>query len=155
MSVKAPNFFRFGGDGAQWMAGLGTYAYKTLGWKKVGDPRRGLLVPVHAGGRVRGRVLRPRRPGHQARVGAADHDRLVVVRGPAPARRRRRGLPHRRHEHRQRAEGLHAAGQQITGHALSGSSVLDPTASTVGSRLSGLVGGSVPLGGTQSDWTSY
>src|SRR3954451_11164825 len=35
LSVKAPNFFRFGGDGAQWMAGLGTYAYKTLGWKKV------------------------------------------------------------------------------------------------------------------------
>jgi branched-chain amino acid transport system substrate-binding protein len=31
LSVKAPNFFRFGGDGAQWMAGLGTYAYKTLG----------------------------------------------------------------------------------------------------------------------------
>src|SRR5438105_5020105 len=27
LSVKAPNFFRFGGDGAQWMAGLGTYAY--------------------------------------------------------------------------------------------------------------------------------
>src|SRR5919112_2880932 len=27
LSVKAPNFFRFGGDGAQWMAGLGDYAY--------------------------------------------------------------------------------------------------------------------------------
>src|SRR5213076_1178362 len=35
LTVKAPNFYRFGGDGAQWMAGLGTYAYKTLGWKKV------------------------------------------------------------------------------------------------------------------------
>jgi len=30
LNVKAPNFFRFGGDGAQWMAGLGTYAYQTL-----------------------------------------------------------------------------------------------------------------------------
>src|SRR5499427_3388765 len=30
LSVKAPNFFRFGGDGAQWMGGLGTYAYQEL-----------------------------------------------------------------------------------------------------------------------------
>jgi branched-chain amino acid transport system substrate-binding protein len=35
MTVKAPNFFRFGGDGAQWMAGLGSYAYNTLHWKKA------------------------------------------------------------------------------------------------------------------------
>ncbi|MEL6570891.1 MAG: ABC transporter substrate-binding protein [Pseudomonadota bacterium] len=31
----APNFYRFGGDGAQWMAGVGTYAYETMGYKKV------------------------------------------------------------------------------------------------------------------------
>src|SRR5438445_18308 len=35
LKVKAPNFFRFGGDGAQWMAGLGNYAYKTLNWRNV------------------------------------------------------------------------------------------------------------------------
>ena len=35
LTVKAPNFFRFGGDGAQWMAGLGAYAYKTLHWKSA------------------------------------------------------------------------------------------------------------------------
>ena len=29
----APNFFSFWYDGAQWIAGLGTYAYKTLGWR--------------------------------------------------------------------------------------------------------------------------
>jgi len=29
------NFFRFGGDGAQWMAGVGTYSYEKLGYKKV------------------------------------------------------------------------------------------------------------------------
>ncbi len=29
------NFFRFGGDGAQWMAGVGSYAYTELGYKKV------------------------------------------------------------------------------------------------------------------------
>ena len=31
----APNFFRFSTDGAQWMAGLGTYAFKKKGYKKV------------------------------------------------------------------------------------------------------------------------
>src|ERR1700682_676606 len=31
----APNFFRFTTDGAQWMAGLGTYAYEEKGYKKV------------------------------------------------------------------------------------------------------------------------
>jgi branched-chain amino acid transport system substrate-binding protein len=30
-----PNVFRFSTDGAQWMAGLGTYAAKDLGYKKV------------------------------------------------------------------------------------------------------------------------
>lgn len=31
----AENFYRFGGDGAQWMVGLGDYAYNELGYKKV------------------------------------------------------------------------------------------------------------------------
>jgi branched-chain amino acid transport system substrate-binding protein len=31
----APNFFRFSTDGAQWMAGLGTYAYNEKGYKRV------------------------------------------------------------------------------------------------------------------------
>jgi YVTN family beta-propeller protein len=31
----APNFFKFDTDGAQWMAGLGRYAYKTLGWRRA------------------------------------------------------------------------------------------------------------------------
>jgi branched-chain amino acid transport system substrate-binding protein len=31
----APNFFRFTTDGAQWMAGLGTYAFEKKGYKKV------------------------------------------------------------------------------------------------------------------------
>lgn len=31
----APNFFRFSTDGTQWMAGLGTYAYKVQGYRKV------------------------------------------------------------------------------------------------------------------------
>ncbi len=31
----APNFFRFGTDGAQWMAGLGAYVYNELGYRSV------------------------------------------------------------------------------------------------------------------------
>ncbi len=31
----APNFFRFTGDGAQWMAGLGEYVYKVKGYRNI------------------------------------------------------------------------------------------------------------------------
>jgi YVTN family beta-propeller protein len=31
----APNFFKFNTNGAQWMAGLGAYAYRTLGWRRA------------------------------------------------------------------------------------------------------------------------
>jgi branched-chain amino acid transport system substrate-binding protein len=40
LKVQAPNFFRFHPDGAQWSAGLGDYAYNTLGWRTaaiIGD----------------------------------------------------------------------------------------------------------------------
>src|SRR6266446_4874705 len=33
--VKAPNFFRFNGDGIQWNAGIGDLAVKKLHWKKA------------------------------------------------------------------------------------------------------------------------
>jgi branched-chain amino acid transport system substrate-binding protein len=35
LKSPAPNFFRFTTDGAQWMAGLGDYAYNKLGWRHV------------------------------------------------------------------------------------------------------------------------
>lgn len=35
LKVQSTNFFRFHTDGAQWMAGLGEYAYNTLGWRHV------------------------------------------------------------------------------------------------------------------------
>jgi branched-chain amino acid transport system substrate-binding protein len=40
LKVRAPNFFRYHPDGAQWSAGLGDYAYNDLGWKTaaiIGD----------------------------------------------------------------------------------------------------------------------
>lgn len=33
LKVRAKNFYRFNGDGAQWNAGLGDIAYKKLGWR--------------------------------------------------------------------------------------------------------------------------
>jgi branched-chain amino acid transport system substrate-binding protein len=35
LRVRAPNFFRYNGDGAQWNAGAGEVAYKRLGWRKA------------------------------------------------------------------------------------------------------------------------
>jgi branched-chain amino acid transport system substrate-binding protein len=35
LKSPAPNFFRFTTDGAQWMAGLGDYAYNKLGWRNI------------------------------------------------------------------------------------------------------------------------
>jgi branched-chain amino acid transport system substrate-binding protein len=35
LKVRAPNFFRFNGDGAMWNAGIGDLAYHKLGWRKA------------------------------------------------------------------------------------------------------------------------
>ncbi|MDQ3875855.1 MAG: ABC transporter substrate-binding protein, partial [Actinomycetota bacterium] len=35
LKVRAPNFFRFNGDGAQWNAGTGDIAYNKLGWRNA------------------------------------------------------------------------------------------------------------------------
>lgn len=40
LDVRSPNFFRYNPDGAMWNAGLGDYAYHTLGWRTaatIGD----------------------------------------------------------------------------------------------------------------------
>jgi branched-chain amino acid transport system substrate-binding protein len=156
MSVKAPNFFRFGGDGAQWMAGLGSYAFNTLHWKKAAILGEDYSYPYTQaagfmaefcglGGQVTKRVWAPLTTTDWSSYVAQlprDVDGVVFLTGGTNT-----------------VNALKAytqLGQQINGHALGGSSVLDPTAFTVGSQLSGLVGGSpVPLGGTQSDWTNY
>ena len=78
----APNFFRFTTDGAQWMAGLGDYAYNDKGYKKVVDGRRGLFVPVHAGVRLHGGVLQGRRPCAEEILGADRQQGLLLGRSP-------------------------------------------------------------------------
>ena len=65
----AANVFRFSGDHGQGVAGLATYAYRDLGWRRaaivLAQLGRGLGQP----GRVRGRVLRPR--GHDRAAAGA------------------------------------------------------------------------------------
>ena len=156
LSVHAPNFFRFGGDGAQWMAGLGSYAYNTLHWKKAAilgedysypyTQAAGFLAEFCGlGGQVTRRVWAPLTTtdwsSYVARL-PRDVDGVVFLTGGTNT-----------------VNALKAyiqLGQQIQGHALGGSSVLDPTAFAVGDQLAGLVGGSpVPLGGTDAAWTDY
>ncbi len=66
----APNFFRFGTDGAQWMAGLGEYVYKVKGYKKIVTIAEDYSFPYtqvlgfllgycKAGGKVMGRYWVP------------------------------------------------------------------------------------------------
>ncbi len=70
LSVRAPNFFRFNGDGAQWNAGLGDIAKNTLGWDTaavIGDDysfawtsMAGFIAEFcAAGGRIVERVFPP------------------------------------------------------------------------------------------------
>ncbi len=76
------NFFRFGGDGAQWMAGVGTYAYKELGYKKVAIVAEDYSFPYTqvlgfmsefcgAGGRVPEKFWTP--------IGAKDYSSIVYA----------------------------------------------------------------------------
>ncbi len=156
LAVKAPNFFRFGGDGAQWMAGLGSYAYKTLGWKSVAilgedysypyTQAAGFVAEFCAlGGSITSRTWVP--------LGVSDYSSYVAQ------------LP-------RNVDGIllltggtdtiaaEKSYEQLGGNPgkkmLGGSSVMDPTSFSVGNSLVGLVGGSpVPLGGTDAAWTAY
>jgi branched-chain amino acid transport system substrate-binding protein len=156
LSVHAPNFFRFGGDGAQWMAGLGTYAYKTLGWRKAAilgedysypyTQAAGFLAEFCGlGGNVTKRVWAPLTTTDWSSYVAQlprDVDGIVLLTGGTNTVNA--------------LKSYLSLGQQIKGHVLGGSSVLDPTAFTVGNQLTGLAGGSpVPLGGTDAAWTDY
>jgi branched-chain amino acid transport system substrate-binding protein len=156
LSVHAPNFFRYGGDGAQWMAGLGTYAYKTLHWRKAAILGEDYSYPYTQaagfiaefcglGGQVTKRIWAPLTTTDWSSYATQlphDVDGFLLLTGGTDT-----------------VDILKAwlgFGGQIKGHVLGGSSVLDPTAFTVGSQLAGLAGGSpVPLGGTSADWTGY
>jgi branched-chain amino acid transport system substrate-binding protein len=156
LSVQAPNFFRFGGDGAQWMAGLGTYAYKTLGWKKVAILGEDYSYPytqaagfvsefTSLGGQVTARSWVPLTQTDWSSPVAQlprDVDGVLLLTGGTNTVAAEKAFIQ--------------IGKDPGKFLLGGSSVMDPTSFTVGDQLEGLVGGSpVPLGGTESEWTDY
>ncbi len=156
LSVKAPNFFRFGGDGAQWMAGLGTYASQTLHWKNVAILGEDYSYPwtqaagfigefCPAGGKISKRIWIPLGTTDWASAVAqlpSNIDGFLLLTGGTDTVAVEKEYATR--------------GGNLATHMLGGSSVMDPTSFTVGKALTGLAGGSpVPLGSTDSAWTSY
>ncbi len=156
LSVKAPNFFRFGGDGAQWMGGLGTYAYQTLGWKNVAILGEDYSYPwtqaagfaaefCPAGGHITKRIWVPLGTTDWASSVAqlpSNIDGFVLLTGGTDTVAVEKDYS--------------ATGGSLAKRMLGGSSVMDPTSFAVGDPLTGLAGGSpVPLGATDSAWMNY
>jgi branched-chain amino acid transport system substrate-binding protein len=156
LAVQAPNFFRFGGDGAQWMAGLGTYAYQERGWRKVAILGEDYSYPytqaagfvsefTALGGEVTARSWVPLTQTDWSSPVAQlprDVDGVLLLTGGTNTVAAEKAFIQ--------------IGQDPGEFLLGGSSVMDPTSFTVGDQLEGLVGGSpVPLGGTEGDWTEY
>jgi branched-chain amino acid transport system substrate-binding protein len=156
LKVKAPNFFRFGGDGAQWMAGLGTYAYKTLHWKNAAILGEDYSYPYtqaagfvkefcSLGGKIPKRVWVPLGTTDWASFVAQlprNVDGVVLLTGGTDTISAEKSYV--------------SLGGNLAKGMLGGSSVMDPTSFTVGNALVGMGGGSpVPLGGTTSAWKSY
>ena len=96
LKVQAPNFFRFHPDGAQWSAGLGDYAYNELGWKTAAIVGDDYSFPYTSLAGFVAEFCADRRPGHQARLGAAGRGGLLVLHLADPGRRRRPVRRHRR-----------------------------------------------------------
>lgn len=156
LAVKAPNFFRFGGDGAQWMAGLGSYAYKEKGWRKVAILGEDYSYPytqaagfvtefTSLGGQVTARSWVPLTQTDWSSPVAQlprDVDGVLLLTGGTNTVAAEKAFIQ--------------IGKKPGDFLLGGSSVMDPTSFTVGDQLAGLTGGSpVPLGGTEQAWQTY
>ena len=157
LKVKAPNFFRFGGDGAQWMAGLGAYAYKTLHWRTAAILGEDYSYPqtqaagfiaefCSLGGKIASkRIWVP--------LGTTDWsspvaqvprnvDGFVVLTGGTDTVAVQKAYL--------------ALGGDLAKKTVGGSSTMDPTDFVVGDSLDGVAGASpVPLGSTSAAWKRW
>src|SRR3954452_19740230 len=156
LKVKAPNFFRFGGDGAQWMAGLGTYAYQQKGWRRVAILGEDYSYPytqaagfvsefTALGGEVVARSYVPLTQSDWSSPVTQlprDVDGVLLLTGGTNTVSAEKAFIQ--------------IGRDPGDFLLGGSSVMDPTSFTVGEQLEGLVGGSpVPLGSDEPAWQEY
>jgi branched-chain amino acid transport system substrate-binding protein len=156
MQVKAPNFFRFGGDGAQWLAGLGDYAYNERGWRKVAILGEDYSFPytqaagfvsefTSLGGEVTARSWVPLTQTDWSSPVAQlprDVDGVLLLTGGTNTIAAEKAFIQ--------------IGKNPGDFLLGGAVVMDPTSFTVGDQLEGLVGASpVPLGTDDQAWQDY
>src|SRR5690349_14070508 len=156
LSVKAPNFFRFGGDGAQWLAGLGSYAYNVKHWRKVAILGEDYSFPytqaagfvsefTSLGGQVTSRTWVPLTQADWSSPVAQmprDVDGVLLLTGGSNTIAAEKAFIQ--------------IGKKPGDFLLGGAVVMDPTSFTVGDQLDGLVGATpVPVGSDQQAWTKY
>jgi branched-chain amino acid transport system substrate-binding protein len=156
LQVKAPNFFRFGGDGAQWLAGLGNYAYNEKGWRKVAILGEDYSFPytqaagfvsefTSLGGQVTSRTWVPLTQTDWSSPVAQlprDVDGVLLLTGGSNTIAAEKAFIQ--------------IGKKPGDFLLGGAVVMDPTSFTVGDQLDGLVGASpVPVGSDSQDWKKY
>ena len=156
LQVKAPNFFRFGGDGAQWLAGLGSYAYNEKGWRKVAILGEDYSFPytqaagfvsefTSLGGEVTSPTWVPLTQTDWSSPVAQlprDVDGVLLLTGGSNTIAAEKAFIQ--------------IGKKPGDFLLGGAVVMDPTSFTVGDQLDGLVGASpVPLGGDEQAWQDY
>jgi len=156
LQVKAPNFFRFGGDGAQWLAGLGNYAYNKKGWRKVAILGEDYSFPytqaagfvsefTSLGGQVTSRTWVPLTQTDWSSPVAQlprDVDGVLLLTGGSNTIAAEKAFIQ--------------IGKKPGDFLLGGAVVMDPTSFTVGDQLDGLVGATpVPVGSDSQDWKKY
>jgi branched-chain amino acid transport system substrate-binding protein len=156
LQVKAPNFFRFGGDGAQWLAGLGTYAYNVKHWRKVAILGEDYSFPytqaagfvsefTSLGGEVTARSWVPLTQTDWSSPVAQlprDVDGVLLLTGGTNTIAAEKAFIQ--------------IGKKPGDFLLGGAVVMDPTSFTVGDQLDGLVGATpVPVGGDSTEWKDY
>ena len=89
MQIAPKNVFRYHGDGAQWNAGLGEILYKKLGWRTAAIIMDDYSFGWTSAAGIIADFCGDRRQDHEARVPAAEHDRLrAVTSGSSGARTR-------------------------------------------------------------------
>jgi branched-chain amino acid transport system substrate-binding protein len=158
LHVRSPNFFRFTTDGAQWMAGLGAYAYNTLGWKNavvIGDDysfpytqAAGFVAEFCAvGGNIVKRIWPP--------LGTKDYSGFITQ------------IPRTGVDGFMLAVGgtgtvafvkdFEGLAGNVSKKMVGGSVTIDPTAiSALGDRLTGVVAGEpIPPDSTSAAWLKY
>jgi branched-chain amino acid transport system substrate-binding protein len=159
LKVRSPNFFRFTTDGAQWMAGLGSYAYKTLGWRTavvIGDDysfpytqAAGFVAEFCSlGGKIVKRIWPPLGTkdysGFITQIPRTGVDGFLMAVGGTGTVAFVKDF-----------EGL--AGAQLSKVMVGGSVTIDPTAiEALGDRLVGVVAGSpIPPDSKSAAWRKY